>query len=207
MQPPQEQSNHGSAQLPQRLPRRLVSGSFAGLIATVPMTVVMEVLRRALPPAGRDPLPPRQVAVGLARKFGLARHMHPADRERLTWASHLGYGAATGAGYGVIDPQWQRLSLPPAARGAAYGLAVWLLSYFGWLPAVGITSPQFRHPLRRNTTLVLSHLVWGATTGLLTARMTRRPSRPPQNPLRAVTKWTPSPTSQRRPRNQSVSTA
>jgi uncharacterized membrane protein YagU involved in acid resistance len=148
------------------------------------MTVVMELLRRALPPGGRDPLPPRRVAVGLARKLGFAGYMDLAEREGLTWASHFGYGAGTGAGYGAVAPALRKALPHPAASGAAYGLAVWVLSYFGWLPAVGITSPQFRHPLRRNATLVLSHLVWGVTTGLLTARMTRRPSRKPGRPPR-----------------------
>jgi hypothetical protein len=134
------------------------------------MTVVMEVMRRALPRAGRDPLPPRRVAVGLARKLGLAKYMDTTEREGLTWASHLGYGAGAGAAYGLLDPALEKAIPPPACRGAAYGLAVWLLSYFGWLPAVGITSPQLRRPIRRNTTLILSHLVWGVTTGLLTAR-------------------------------------
>ena len=162
-----ESQMHGNSDLG----RRLVCGSVAGIAATVPMTVVMELLRRALPPAGRDPLPPRRVAVGLARKLGFAGHMDRAEREGLTWASHFGYGAGTGAGYGAIDPALRKALPHPAASGAAYGLGVWLLSYFGWLPAAGITSPQFRHPVRRNTTLVLSHLVWGVTTGLLTARM------------------------------------
>jgi uncharacterized membrane protein YagU involved in acid resistance len=159
------------------VPLRLASGAVAGVIATVPMTIVMEVLRRALPPAGRDPLPPRRVILGLARKLGLARHMDTTEREGLTWAGHFGYGAGTGAAYGLLDPALKKGIPHPACRGAAYGLGVWLLSYFGWLPAVGITSPQFRRPLRGNATLVLSHLVWGATTGLITERLTARLSR------------------------------
>jgi uncharacterized membrane protein YagU involved in acid resistance len=137
------------------------------------MTIVMEVLRRTLPPGGRDPLPPRRVAVGLARKLGFAKYMDKTEREGLTWASHFAYGAGTGGAYGLLDPALEKAIPHPAGRGAAYGLAVWLLSYFGWLPAVGITSPQFRRPLRRNTTLVLSHLAWGVTTGLLTAQLSR----------------------------------
>ena len=167
--------------------RRLLCGSVAGLVATVPMTVVMEVLRRALPPVSRDPLPPRRVAVGLARRLGFARYLDRDDREGLTWLSHFGYGAGTGAGYGVVEPALRSALPHPAASGAAFGVCVWLLSYFGWLPVAGITSPQFRHPLRRNTTLVLSHLAWGVTTGVLTDRLTRprpRRQRIPEPPTR-----------------------
>jgi uncharacterized membrane protein YagU involved in acid resistance len=174
MQPQRERNTRNNP----GVPLRLASGAVAGVIATVPMTVVMEVLRRALPPAGRDPLPPRRVILGLARKLGLAKHLDTTEREGITWAGHFGYGAGTGAAYGLLDPALEKGIPHPACRGAAYGLGVWLLSYFGWLPAIGITSPQFRRPLRRNATLALSHLVWGATTGLITARLTARLSRP-----------------------------
>jgi uncharacterized membrane protein YagU involved in acid resistance len=186
-------------------PRRIAAGSVAGVAATVPMTLVMEVLRRALPPAGRDPLPPRSVAAGLARKLGLAKYMDAADREGLTWAGHLAYGAAAGGAYALLDPALEKAISPPACRGATFGLAVWLLSYFGWLPAVGITSPQFRRPIRRNTTLILAHLAWGATTGLLTDRLSRpaRGGKAPQRKPGAHAAPTPSPL----PRTHVIATA
>ena len=200
MQPPREINAHGNP----GAPTRLLCGSVAGVAATVPMTIVMEVLRRTLPPAGRDPLPPRRVAAGLARKLGFAQYMGTPEREGLTWASHFAYGAGTGGAYGLLDPALEKAIPHPAGRGAAYGLAVWLLSYFGWLPAVGITSPQFRRPLRRNTTLVLSHLVWGVTTGLLTAQLSRpRPDGKAAGPARASQAPTPRPL----PRKDVIATA
>ena len=45
--------------------------------------------------------------------------------------------------------------------GPASGVAVWLASYMGWIPAVGILEPAPRHPVRRNGLMIGAHLVWG----------------------------------------------
>ena len=181
---------------------RVVAGAAAGCAAAAPMAVAFEVLRRTLPEHGRDPLPPRNVAVGLSRKLGFGKYLDEPRRERLTWAGHFGYGAATGAAYGAVDAALEQsnapVPLPPSARGATFGLIVWALSYVGWLPAVGITSPQFRRPLRQNTMLILAHLLWGALTGVLTARITAavqhkqppEPEGPGASPTRAAARRT-----------------
>jgi uncharacterized membrane protein YagU involved in acid resistance len=53
---------------------------------------------------------------------------------------------------------------PRKKTGAAAGLAVWLASYMGWIPAVHILEPATRHPARRNALMIAVHLVWGAGT-------------------------------------------
>jgi hypothetical protein len=46
------------------------------------------------------------------------------------------------------------------------GVAVWVASYLGWIPVVGILKPATLHPKRRNALMLVAHLVWGASTSL-----------------------------------------
>jgi hypothetical protein len=153
-------------------------GLVAGLGATVPMTAVMELLHRALPAHERYPLPPRQITQRLTRHVGVEHELDESGKTGLTLVSHFAYGAAAGAVYAEIADRLRQplgqIPLPPAARAAAvgslYGLFVWTVSYLGLLPAAGILAPATRHPARRNALMIVAHLIWGATLGLLVAR-------------------------------------
>jgi hypothetical protein len=135
---------------------RLLLGALAGIVGTAAMTAAMRVLHRRLPPAERYPLPPREIVERLLPDAGGAASPE-TGRQQATLAAHFGYGAATGALYAVAGG-----SRGPIA-GAAYGVAVWAVSYLGHLPALGILEPAARHPLRRNALMIAVHLVWGAT--------------------------------------------
>src|ERR1044071_8477572 len=76
---------------------RILLGALAGLAATGPMTLAMKLMHEQLPPEEQYPLPPRQVAEGLAEKAGVNERLDEDDREKATWASHFAYGAACGA--------------------------------------------------------------------------------------------------------------
>ena len=157
-----------------------LAGSAAGLAASIPMLCAMEALRRGLPGQPESHyLPPRKVATGLARKAGIEYRMTERTRKAVTLVGHVSYGAAMGAAYGVIAGRTHRRAgrnhLPRSvAQGVAWGLAVWALSYAGWLPAAGILPPPHRRSARRNTVIIGSHVVWGAVLGALTDQMRRR---------------------------------
>jgi hypothetical protein len=51
--------------------REALIGAVAGLGATVPMTAAMEALFKSLPTRERYPLPPRQIAMGVAEAAGV----------------------------------------------------------------------------------------------------------------------------------------
>jgi uncharacterized membrane protein YagU involved in acid resistance len=143
----------------------LLKGVIAGLTATAPMTLTMEAMHRRLPPTQRYPLPPRRIAMEVAEGLGVERRLDESERIALAMALHFAYGAACGGVYGAIA---KRLPLPPTVKGAAFGLAVWAASYAGWLPATGVFPPARTQPRRRNTLMIVAHLVWGASAGLLT---------------------------------------
>lgn len=138
---------------------RYLAGAVAGALATVPMTLVMIALHRRLPRRQRYPLPPRQITANVAARVGAGRLLTGDRMTAATLAAHFGYGAAVGSLYAVLADGRRAKNL---YAGGAYGVAVWALSYLGWIPALRILPPATRHPMPRNALMLLSHLVWGA---------------------------------------------
>jgi putative membrane protein len=152
----------------------ILGGSIAGLVATAPMTAAMAALHRQLPRHERHPLPPREITERVALRAGAEEAVDTEqERESATWVAHFGYGAATGALYGLIA---RRIPGPPFARGILWGLAVWTGSYLGWLPAAGIRAASTRQPPRREALMVASHVVFGGVTGVVHHQLSRRPA-------------------------------
>jgi hypothetical protein len=148
----------------------VITGAIAGLTATAPMTMVMDALHRRLPAEQRFELPPREITARIAKKAGVLGALDERTRRNLTLINHFGYGAAMGALYGgTVD----KLSLPGAFKGPAFGLAVWAASYMGWLPAVGILPPATRMSRERNALMIAAHLAWGLSTAVVTHQLQR----------------------------------
>jgi uncharacterized membrane protein YagU involved in acid resistance len=135
---------------------RLLIGGIAGFVGTLVMTSAMARGHRRLPPEERYPLTPREIIDSVGEQAGLAPGNEAA--KDATLAAHFLYGAACGALIAAVDAR------PSETKGAAAGVGVWLASYLGWIPGVGILKPATEHPLRRNLLMIGSHLVWGATT-------------------------------------------
>lgn len=139
-----------------KLASRLLIGGIAGFVGTMAMTAAMRRLHRPLPEAERYPLTPREIVVSGSKQLGLPIAGDVA--KDVTTAAHFAYGAAMGAVISAMNPD------PKKRTGAAAGVAVWLASYMGWIPAVGTLEPATRHPVRRNLLMIGVHLVWGAAT-------------------------------------------
>ncbi|HEV2866852.1 MAG TPA: hypothetical protein VGX37_10065 [Allosphingosinicella sp.] len=136
-----------------RLSSRLVIGAVAGMAGTMAMTMAMRRLHARLPEEERYPLTPREIVDSA---------LDPDDEPArdLTVAAHFAYGAGCGALLAAADPK------PGVTRGAAAGVAVWLASYMGWIPALNLLKPANEHPARRNALMIAVHLVWGGATAL-----------------------------------------
>src|SRR5256885_2546419 len=140
---------------------RMAAGGLSGAAATVVMTGWMAVGR--LTGAHGEP-PPKRLVRRLARRAGL-----PASRGGAgTWAAsavgHLGFGVSCGAVYATLT---RRSTVP---RGIAFALAVWAVSYAGWVPALGLLPPPGRDNPRRAWTTFTAHLVYGAVLGAMLGR-------------------------------------
>jgi hypothetical protein len=137
---------------------RLIAGAVGGIVGTAFMTMAMRRLHAGLPAEERYPLPPREIT---ERTLPASEE---AALEQLSLASHMGFGAAAGslmAASRVLGP----------VGGSAWGVGVWLVSYLGWAPALGILRPATAHPIRRNLLMVAVHLVWGSVTALTAREM------------------------------------
>ena len=132
---------------------RLIIGALAGLTATTAMTAAMRRLHRQLPAMERYPLPPREITERLAPRVAGEDGLRDASL-----LAHFGYGAGTGALIAAAGTKRTDVA------GAALGAGVWALSYFGWVPGLGILAPASDHPARRNALMIGVHLVWGAVT-------------------------------------------
>jgi uncharacterized membrane protein YagU involved in acid resistance len=143
----------------------IMDGVIAGITATLPMTVVMMTGYSLLPWHERYSLPLRQIVDKLTKRMGIRKHTNQTGRQALTLAGHLGYGAAMGAVYAPIA---NRYKVSPLLGGALFAMAVWGLSYMGWLPAAQILPPASKHPARRNAVMIVAHLVWGTVLAYLT---------------------------------------
>ncbi len=135
---------------------RVLIGAIAGLVGTMAMTSAMRRLHEKLPPKEHYPLTPREIIDEAAAQADL--EITSEGAKDLTIAGHFAYGAACGALLAAINPHLS------ARSGAAAGVAVWLISYLGWIPAADILKPATDHPPRRNALLIGVHLVWGAAT-------------------------------------------
>jgi uncharacterized membrane protein YagU involved in acid resistance len=151
--------------------RNVLAGAAAGVAATVPMTMVMETLHERLQGEVPRPLPPREIAEGLAVKFGVHRDLSERDMQNLALALHVGYSALTGALFSTMAPKKAARS---AAAGALFGLGVWATSYLGWLPVFGVRQPITYDPVARTGLMIAAHVVWGATAGMILAATASR---------------------------------
>ncbi len=134
-----------------RLGSRLLIGAIAGIAGTMAMTSAMRRLHARLPGKERYPLTPREI-------IDSAADLPDEDARSITVAAHFAYGAACGALLAAADHRIGKRS------GALAGTAIWLGSYMGWVPALGLLRPATEHPLRRNALMVGAHIAWGIGT-------------------------------------------
>ncbi|MDP9865946.1 MULTISPECIES: DUF6789 family protein [Streptosporangium] len=137
--------------------RDLVNGAAGGVLATAVMSAVMLAGDRA-------GLMPDQPPKRIARAF-LPGHRHRPKRGEgaLGAITHFGFGAACGALYALTCGRRR----PPVALGVAYGLAIWLVSYQGWVPRLGILPPISGDRPGRPAVMAAGHAVYGAVLALV----------------------------------------
>jgi putative membrane protein len=139
-----------------------VKGAVAGCVATGPMTLFMLGVHRVLSNWPRPALPPKKIALSLAQRVGLKKHLDRDQRQGFAWISHFLFGTSMGALYGPLS---RRVPGSPLLTGPVYGLMVWATSYLGWLPALDVPGAATDESPRRNLMMIAAHLVWGSTLG------------------------------------------
>ena len=150
--------------------RKWWKATLAGFIGTIPMTIFMLLTQRLLPKGEQYNLPPEIITSELAHRAHLKHHMDKRQILIATLISHFGYGAAVGTLYSPLE---QRKFLPASVQGALFGVLVWAGGYLCGLPFLGMKEKGQTEPLRRNLMMIAAHIVWGSTTGITTAALTR----------------------------------
>jgi lipoprotein signal peptidase len=152
-----------------KIVRRSLNGAASGFLATFPMNVTMLGIRKALPIFYHQKLPPYKISKRIFRKLRLVAPWENKKKKILTNVSHFGYGAAGGIAYSTFA---NKSDLSPAIKGTVFGLAVWVGSYFGWLPATKLLPPSMEPP-KRHAMMAASHVVWGASIAYIFDRLTK----------------------------------
>ena len=152
---------------------KLLSGAVAGFIGTAPMTACMVIGWQLLPAPEKYPLPPRQIVGEFAERLEIEEDLSEGQLLAATLLSHYSYGALFGSLFALLET---RISLLRSIKGMLAGLALWTGSYLGWLPALGILPPATRHPWRRNLLMIVAHMVWGLTMGVIFQKLESRRS-------------------------------
>jgi hypothetical protein len=143
---------------------KLMRGAAGGLAGTLAHSAVM-LTGRALGLGGK--LPPKAITDELVESLGV----DPSESTRvaLAVANHVGMGVTTGALFGLVQPRMSRGK--SMLTGAAYGVAVYLASYEGWVPHVlGALPRAHRDRWDRHAYLLAAHIAFGAVLGAVTAR-------------------------------------
>jgi hypothetical protein len=137
--------------------RRGFQGAIGGIAATVTMSVALGLSDLT---GVMNKQPPRMIVSKLMPQ--LSRD----DTDVVAVVSHIGYGTSAGALYGAL--------VKPSSRGLGsgigFGLALWAAGYEGWLPALGVLPPAHKDKPGRAITMLLAHVVYGATLGLASRR-------------------------------------
>ena len=148
--------------------QRILAGGVAGAVATVPQSAVVWGLRAA--GVYRRRPAPEVVTEGVTDSVVGLENVPSGWLTPIKWAGHFGYGAGAGAAYGASTAALPATPL----TGLGAGLLVWLVSYRGWIPKVGIMPPAERDERGRQLAMVLAHVVFGLTLGALVQRLAPR---------------------------------
>jgi putative membrane protein len=132
------------------------------------MSMTMLLGWRLLPKHEKYHLPPRLITEEITERVGVEDHLSENQLIGFTVLSHFGYGALFGGIYALFE---HRIPLHSSLKGTLTGIGVWVGSYLGWLPAMGILSSATRHPWRRNLLMIVAHVIWGVTLGELTRKL------------------------------------
>ena len=147
-----------------RIVSALLRGGAAGTVGTVAMSALMLAAGRA-GLVGQQP-PEAITRTAVERATGVEPRGATADA--LSSLSHVGFGVVSGVVYAGLPAGGP---VPPAARGAAFGLLVWAVSYVGWVPRLlGALPSAERDRGDRVAVMVAAHVVYGTVLGTLDGR-------------------------------------
>jgi hypothetical protein len=151
--------------------RMAAVGTAAGLVATTTMSGLMVAARKS---GLMSELPPHEITSKVVDRARTADDVDDDvdddERRQLGWVAHFAFGAVAGALYGVLR-QHVRTPGPATLHGAGYALAIWAVSYAGWIPALRFLPPAGDdHEPGRQPAMIAAHLAFGSVLGAIVDR-------------------------------------
>lgn len=145
---------------------RAFLGALSGLVGGLAMTLmVQKVAPRVIPEEMRpEEFVPKKVVEWAEEKMGNPATLAEDQEMRVAMGAHLGYSAMMGSIYGLARPYLK--ALPAPVSGAAFGIAVWGLSFEGLLPVFGVMERTTSKPAKKWPMPIMGHVIYGAATGL-----------------------------------------
>ena len=153
----------------QQTMRTVAEGAAAGAVATGAMTLPMLIAQRQ---GAMGTQPPERVVEEAEGETG--NDLSEREENLAASLAHLGFGMGTGAAFAVLH-RALRLPVPTVVQGTGFAMAVWALSYRGWIPRLGVLPPPERDRSDRQRTMVAVHVVFGAVLGAVEHRLADRP--------------------------------
>ena len=145
------------------LRRAVLAGSVGGLAGAASMLPLFEGAKRA---GILIETPPLRVVDEAAESAAEATEaggpVEAGDRVAAAVGSHLLYGVAAGAFYGLLQDE---LKLPGLVAGPIYWMVLWAAGYLGWMPAAGVMPQPWRQRTGDALTPVVAHLAYGVALG------------------------------------------
>jgi hypothetical protein len=152
--------------------RSLLAGATAGAVATVAMSALMLAAKRI---GITGTLPPELIA---RKAIEAVADNPPGDdkEDAVAAVAHVGFGAVAGVIFELLiirADAARRSAAIGASAGALYATGIWLVSYQGWVPALGIMPAASRDRRGRVATMLAAHWVYGAALGVLATVLRR----------------------------------
>ncbi len=149
----------------QRDLRAALDGALGGVVATVGMSAFMLAAGKA---GLMGEQPPDKIA-GAALDAAGVHARDEEEQDALATLLHFGFGTSCGVLFGVVHRRLP-FRFPAAMHGMFYAFLIWMASYQGWIPALGIMPPASRDHPTRPRTMIVAHLIYGALLGTVVAR-------------------------------------
>jgi uncharacterized membrane protein YagU involved in acid resistance len=139
---------------------RVGIGAISGFIATGVMDLFLTGVRRL---GVLHTYPPEEIT-GRALEAADVRH-DEGERKAATAVAHHAFGATAGAAFGLVPMPRKQSAV--TVTGILYALGIWLVSYAGWIPKLGLRPPPSDDPPESQASIAAGHAVYGAALGAL----------------------------------------
>jgi uncharacterized membrane protein YagU involved in acid resistance len=142
-------------------------GALGGAAGGAVMYVMKQVVAPKVLPQEmrREGFAPKQFVQWAETEAGHPDALTSRQEDTAAMLGHLAYSAGLGALYGVARREVD--SGPAPVAGAIFGLAVWAVSFEGWMPGLGVMPATTDLPPKKRAPDIMGHVIYGVAMALV----------------------------------------